>query len=479
MAKIGQNDQSGNGEWDVRLLMKVDLSTPAPAPEYLIESIVPEDLSALYGDGGVAKTILALAEATCIALGRPYLGHQTKCGPVLYIDFEMGAAAINYRAFQVALGMGLDRPPAGLHVFTINGKIANAWDEIRMAIAQYEPLCIYIDSLGAALGDEDAIAAKVINPLMSKLQALAVPVRLVDHQANLQKGEHYSDKKEFGSAYKRHRIRASWQVERANVQPERGLLGMLHHKKVNFGPLRTEPIGVHLTFDGDAVVISPQDVVDEPGLLEKLQAQDRTLLLVRSKPGITRGAIVEQAGITETTVLKHLKTLERLGQIRHEEGEHHNAPWRYFPAREMHHQPEGEGAEVPLYRGAPPAPPHTSSGSAPPCTTDAPLDAPLDSGREKSEKSSPEKEEERRRGRTTENVDGERPYDELLGDEREYRRYRAETRTEEAEAALLIECMSGCGRWLAKGIACACWEDEQVPRVRVPIKLQFREGGAR
>jgi hypothetical protein len=82
---------------------------------YVIAEIMPElAITALYGDGGNGKTLLATYAAICIVTGRPFLNLPVLSGPVLYVDAELEVEEFTRRAYKVARGMGLDKPPEGL-----------------------------------------------------------------------------------------------------------------------------------------------------------------------------------------------------------------------------------------------------------------------------------------------------------------------------------------------------------------------------
>lgn len=68
-----------------------------PPPTWLIEPVMPQGgLVGLYGPPGVGKSFLAIDIALSIASGRPWQGHQTQSGAVLYVAAE-GSAGITKR----------------------------------------------------------------------------------------------------------------------------------------------------------------------------------------------------------------------------------------------------------------------------------------------------------------------------------------------------------------------------------------------
>lgn len=59
---------------------------PIPERRWMIDNLVPwNNTTALYGDGGTGKSLLAMQMITAIALGKPFLGHNTT--PVKTIGF--------------------------------------------------------------------------------------------------------------------------------------------------------------------------------------------------------------------------------------------------------------------------------------------------------------------------------------------------------------------------------------------------------
>src|SRR5438876_11583633 len=123
MAKIGQDDQSGNGdiifdgEDDPELVNAWEEDEP-PHPVYITTGRYDEEEEGVvcyFGTEGVEKTYLAILRCVCIAAGLPYLGCTTRRGPVIFYDFERNKKKWLRRVYKVARGLGLGEPPKGLH----------------------------------------------------------------------------------------------------------------------------------------------------------------------------------------------------------------------------------------------------------------------------------------------------------------------------------------------------------------------------
>jgi RecA-family ATPase len=106
---------NARAEREVVVVSFSEIAEPAPR-EWLVEDLLPKGApSKLYGDGGLAKSYLALHRSTTVAAGyEEWLGHRVKKFPVLYLDFELDVDEQARRAFRIARGLGLQRPPVDL-----------------------------------------------------------------------------------------------------------------------------------------------------------------------------------------------------------------------------------------------------------------------------------------------------------------------------------------------------------------------------
>jgi RecA-family ATPase len=85
------------------------------AVEWIIDEIVPEGVTVLYGDTNVGKTFLGLHMALRIAAGARCFGRATQQGTVLYIYSE-GGRSLNIRKITARVKAEL---PAGLPIITL------------------------------------------------------------------------------------------------------------------------------------------------------------------------------------------------------------------------------------------------------------------------------------------------------------------------------------------------------------------------
>ena len=84
------------------LLRASEIKGPLPQREWLLDQWFPSKaVSALFGQGGVGKTLLVQQLANCVATGSPFLGIETKQMPVLMVLCEDDALEISRRQLAI------------------------------------------------------------------------------------------------------------------------------------------------------------------------------------------------------------------------------------------------------------------------------------------------------------------------------------------------------------------------------------------
>src|SRR5215210_1471831 len=135
-----------------------DMEVPGPRRYLLKDLILAAYVTLLYGDGGVAKSLLALALAVAVAGGSgKWLGRDVESCSVLYVDFELDAEEQARRVHQLCRGQGLDTPPEDLLYMSALGHPAGeAFASALEACIEHSVGLMVVDSLGPALqGDAE------------------------------------------------------------------------------------------------------------------------------------------------------------------------------------------------------------------------------------------------------------------------------------------------------------------------------------
>jgi hypothetical protein len=295
-----------------------EMAPPRPR-EYVVAGLVPRGhVATLFGDGGAAKSVTALSLATALAgKAESWLGRQVHNCPVLYADFELDADEQCRRAYQVARGVYLEKPPHDLQYVSGLGRPA---DELFTAClevcAREEVGMMVVDSVGIALQGDAEHARDVIRfhrEYLDPFREIGVTILVIDHQGKSQAGERYQNKRTFGSVYKENLARSVIQVEPAD-RGEGMLTLKVRQTKHNFGP-RSEPFGVRLAFSEEKISLE-ESPLDATELAEEttLTAADRIMLTLEEGPSYPAD-IAEACNIPLGTVKNELTRLRRRGLV--------------------------------------------------------------------------------------------------------------------------------------------------------------------
>lgn len=248
--KAISNIFSSNGSGSIQVVEIAKQSEPS-AMRFILQDAIPYGFPIIiYGGGGLGKSYLGLYFATLAAIGgETFLGLQFCKKPVkvLYLDWELDLNELTRRAYRIARGLGLARPPSGLLYWQPDDILENVLPELKLFIPNHGIELLIIDSLGvASVNPEDVIEVK---RLFTKLKNLGISTLIIDHQAKTQAKDRYDLKTPYGSIYKYNLSRSVFQLSVVKNSP--GSL-MLNHKKSNFGRLLHDLI-FDVVFDTDKV----------------------------------------------------------------------------------------------------------------------------------------------------------------------------------------------------------------------------------
>jgi hypothetical protein len=297
----------------------VDIPDPGPR-RYILDGLMPEGyVTMVYGDGGVAKSMLALSLGLEFASGSGHwLGRELgEAGPVLYFDFELEAAEQRRRVYQLAQGLGLEAPPGNMRYLSALGLgIKKAFDTALTECQEHGVRLLVVDSLSIALEGDAEAAKDVIGFFREKLatfRAAGVTVLVIDHQSRSQKGENYTSKSAFGSVFKTNISRSVIQIVPVS-QGDNERRVRLSHNKVNFGA-QVKPLEACLTFTEKKVTVEGHEVdAAELAANEGMSTGQRILFALEEGPMYSE-EIAESTGILEKTVKNKISELRKSGEV--------------------------------------------------------------------------------------------------------------------------------------------------------------------
>jgi hypothetical protein len=301
-----------------RVVRLAEVEPPGPR-RYRVKGLVPAAyVTLLYGDGGVAKSSLALALAVAVSGGsRNWLGRDVENAPVLYVDFELDLEEQSRRVHQVCRGQGLDSPPDDLlYMSALGYPFGNAFAAALEACEEHGVGLLILDSLGPALHGDAEAARDVIGFFQERVEpfrAEGVAVLIIDHQSRLQAGQSYQSKGAFGSVFKTNLARSVIQAE-ATERGEGTLTVRLRQKKHNFGPL-ADPFGVKIAFSEEAVSLEAVELgAAELAEEQTLNSTERVRLALEDGPAYP-WEIADATGLALKTVRNALTGLRKEGIV--------------------------------------------------------------------------------------------------------------------------------------------------------------------
>jgi DNA-binding MarR family transcriptional regulator len=294
------------------------MDPPGPR-EHVVDDLMPKGHTAsIHGDGGSAKTIISLSAGTAVANGSSeWMGRKVQKCRVLFCDFELDPEEQRRRAYQVARGICLYRPPHDFLYVSGLGRPASEVLSGCLDVCVKEEVGLFIlDSLGIALEGDAGNASDVIrfhHEYLDPFRAAGITLLVVDHQAKTQVGERYLSKRAFGSVYKENLARSVLQVEPRD-RGEGLLTVTIRQTKNNFGP-RSAPFGARLTFSEEQITIATH-ALDATELAQEntLNAGDRVMLALKDGPAFP-AYIAERSEMPLGTVKNALTSLRKRGFV--------------------------------------------------------------------------------------------------------------------------------------------------------------------
>jgi hypothetical protein len=270
------------------------LADPPPLTDVWQGLIKSGLISTCYGDSGQGKSTIVDGLATCVSLGKPFLGRAVKQGPVVILDWELSQDITLHRLYHIARGMGLSAPPPIMYQ-SLYDPLTSYLSEILSWCERVNPALLIVDSMGAACGGDPMNPERAI-ALMNALRQLPTSSLVVDHQSNPTQGQGYANKREFGTSYKRHLTRSSLQIEMANQESGKASV-ILRQQKDNFGP-KSDPIPFHIIYAGEAIRFEVADISDaEFADVDTLPAAQKIERFLNETKGATQKTIMEACNI--------------------------------------------------------------------------------------------------------------------------------------------------------------------------------------
>lgn len=249
----------------------------------------------LYAPGGSCKSYLALWLALLACHGAQaanIAGIQTG---VLYLDWELNEQTVGGRLRALQAG----HPE--LSLFTpyyrrCEYPLTQEAHQIAVQVAKLGIGLLIVDSVGMACGSDLASPEAAISLQRAFRQIGCASLTLAHVAKNTPEGQARSA---YGTVFFRELARNTWELQKAEQENPAKLI--LTQDKNNFGP-RQKPLGLTVTFAGDAVTIAACDPETEPDLEIALPIANRIRNLLEDGELWTAKEIADALGQNLTIV---------------------------------------------------------------------------------------------------------------------------------------------------------------------------------
>src|SRR5215211_711844 len=142
----------------------------------VIQGIIPKGFpTSIFGEGGIAKSTIALHMCMSIASGKKqWLGYPIdQPSSCLFVDFELDREEQGTRAQRIAKGMGIE-VPEDLHYLWASGfRFSEVFPLILEAVDELGVWVVALDSLGMALEGDALKGAVVIDFFRERIDQLS------------------------------------------------------------------------------------------------------------------------------------------------------------------------------------------------------------------------------------------------------------------------------------------------------------------
>lgn len=282
-----------------------DVDKPLP----LIDPIIDRDQATLlYGDSGTGKSMFALALAVAVSTGQQTIpGIAPLGGPtnVLYLDYETNREEVDRRIKAICRGSEI--PGAKIAYRRCFGPLHEIVEPLAREISERQIGLVIVDPIGYAMGfsRDGGDPAEPALRLFNAFRVFDTTVLGIDHVGKTEDGDG-GHRKPYGSSYKSHAARATWELRVGQGNGDLGHLALYHQKHNN--TRRFGPFGFSY-FASDGLVSWAQEDIEDEILLGSGRNADRIEMALRAHALRVR-EIAQKTGLSEPNVRQELNRLK-------------------------------------------------------------------------------------------------------------------------------------------------------------------------
>lgn len=277
-----------------------DLPRPAPDETLAVDGLqlLARHPVILFGDGGAAKSYLALYVAGSLA----QRGHR-----VGFFDWELAGEDHRDRLERL---FGSDMP--ALHYARCSRPLVYEADRLRRIVRDDRLDYIVLDSVAFAC-DGPPEAAEVASRYFQALRQLGDVGSL--HLAHITKALEGADRRPFGSTFWHNGARATWNVKLAAGGPEDDEITVgLYNRKANLGPLQSA-VGFRFIFLPDETIVRRADLSDVDDLAASMSIPERLHAALKHGARTREQIAAELSDVKDSSLRSAISRAASRGQV--------------------------------------------------------------------------------------------------------------------------------------------------------------------
>jgi hypothetical protein len=283
-----------------------DAIEPAAADFALPPVVLGRHPTVLFGTGGTAKSLTALAFGLSIHTDRPIIEglDPTSCQRVLLLDWEFDAWEHKRRMREL---VGSQMPD----IVYARGESAlrDQVDRIKRIVRDQEIGFLIVDSIGPAIGG-DPMNPEVALGFFNALRQIGLGALCIAHIA-----KNGDEETPFGSVFFHNMARSTWLMKRQVDRATDELVIGMFNKKANSARL-SRPLGLRYRWQAGQVSVEQTDVRDVEGLRDEVSTRSRLEHALTNGRAASAEELAEELEIKHDTVRKTLRRMERSGSVR-------------------------------------------------------------------------------------------------------------------------------------------------------------------
>lgn len=258
----------------------------------------------MYGEGGLSKSLLALAMAISVSTGVAIFGAKpTVQGPVVYFDYEDDPIAHDLRLQAICRSFGIDVSKVEVYHVPLMGKVNTVKRMMSKKVFGYGAVLGILDSVGMGRGGS-AVAAEDTIRMFRALREVGVPFLAIDHVSKQAKADKSGDVDAYGSIYTMNSARLAWHLSPQHTGKSDVI--SLYAKNMKANHVRRQKSRViEIEYINNERGVPERiniEVSDDFGMVRESVSVHSRMMMLLGQGALTIKEIADQLGVDRNTI---------------------------------------------------------------------------------------------------------------------------------------------------------------------------------